>query len=138
VTGASTVTGYKVERSANGSTWTTISASQTALTADITGFTTGWSEFVRVTPVVSSGTVAVSTIKVIAGTQFAAPTALTAVAGDGTATVSWTAPVMTSGLTIIGYQIEQCAGACGARMPRSLFSRRTQELPLLPMLQQAL
>ena len=113
VTGASTVTGYKVERSANGSTWTTISASQTALTADITGFTTGWSEFVRVTPVVSSGTVAASTIKVLAGTQFAAPTALSAVAGDGTATVSWTAPVMTSGLTIIGYQIEQCAGACG-------------------------
>ena len=123
-TGGATVTGYKIERSANGSTgWMEVVANTGNINAySHTGLTDDETIHYRVFAINSEGqgatasSVAQATVGVEPITAPGAPTDLTATASGSTTTIvlSWTPPVDTGGDTITGYKIESSAdGATG-------------------------
>ncbi len=111
-TGGSAVTGYIVEVSIDGVTWSPWSAPASSRQATISGLTNGTSYQVRVRAVTSAGPGAPSEIQVVTPfTRSSAPTAVTAVPGDRTIRISWTAPSATSGgADRTGYVIQYATG----------------------------
>ena len=123
-TGGATVTGYKIERSANGATaWMEVVANTGNVnTYSHTGLTDAETIHYRVFAINSEGqgatasNVAMATVGVEPITAPGAPTDLTATASGSTTTIvlSWTAPTDTGGATITGYKIERSEdGATG-------------------------
>ena len=116
--GGSTITGYKIEVSADaGSSWSTlVSDSGLAATAyPHTGLTAGTTRRYRVSAINSAGTGAASSAASAttdaAGTP-GAPIGLGATANGWTRIdLSWTAPTSDGGATITGYKIEVSADA---------------------------
>jgi titin len=108
-TGGSAITGYLVERSADGGlTWTTLATTAASASNYVsTGLTNGTTYAYRVMAINAAGDgVASSTVTATPFTAASAPTALSATAGNAAATLSWVAPVSTGGLPIVGYRVE--------------------------------
>ncbi len=110
-TGGAAITGYQIESSPTGDTWTNLvdNTGLTTTTYAHTGLSAGTTVHYRVSAINSEGPGAASNsasaTTVI--TAPAAPTSLTATAdGSTTINLSWTAPTNTGGAAITGYQIE--------------------------------
>ena len=61
--------------------------------------------FIRVAAVTSAGTGAYATVNATPIAPAGAPTSLTAVSSDASATLSWTAPTSTGGTAIASYKV---------------------------------
>ncbi|NDF30882.1 MAG: hypothetical protein EB147_01465, partial [Acidimicrobiia bacterium] len=110
-----TITGYQIERSVNGTSWS-IDSYTSATTTTITNLTNGVLYYFRVTAYVNGGpaaspgglgvvSAAASTTPMTAAT---APTALSAVRGNGSVALSWQSPQDPGGAPVTAYQISQC------------------------------
>jgi titin len=111
-TGGRTITGYRVESSTDGNTWTTVIADSGApvLSASVPGLSNGTNYSFRVTALSRSFAGVVSaTVTATPATTSGAATALSAIAGDASAVLSWSAPVSNGGSVVTGYRVEQSA-----------------------------
>ncbi|CAB4548564.1 unannotated protein [freshwater metagenome] len=103
--GGSAITGYSVTSSPS-VTAPVGCTNVNALTCTFTGLTNGVAYTFIVTAINGAGTVAADpTAAVTPRTLPDAPTAVTAVAGNARATLSWTAPVSNGGSAITGYTV---------------------------------
>ncbi|MGI0088651.1 MAG: fibronectin type III domain-containing protein, partial [Nitrosotalea sp.] len=109
--GGSAITGYMIERSTDGTTWSTIQSNtgSTATTYSDTGLTASTAYTYRVSAINSVGTSSPSSTA-SATTQSAAtapqsPTGLAATAGPSQVSLSWTAPSSNGGSAITNYKI---------------------------------
>jgi len=111
-TGGATISDYLIEYSSDGgSVWSTFShAASGATTATVTGLTNGTSYLFRVSAINSVGTGTASTTASATPTVTtfvpAAPTGLSASAGDTQVQLGWTVPFSDGGAAISDYLIE--------------------------------
>jgi titin len=103
-------TGYVVEKSTDGITWTSAMAdpAANATTGTATGLTNGTMYFFRIQVVTAGGPASSYSnyLALVPRGLAGAPTALTAVAGDTQVTLRWTAPASDGGTAISGYKVE--------------------------------
>ena len=110
--GGAAITGYKIEVSNNGSSWSDLAADTGSTSASYshTGLTAGTTRHYRVSAINSAGTGPVSntdSATTDAATAPGAPTGLTATAdGQTEIDLSWNAPADDGGAAITGYKIE--------------------------------
>ena len=113
--GGATITGYKIEVSTNGSSWSDLvtNTRSTGASYSHTGLTAGSTRHYRVSAINSAGTGLASNVDNAttdsppAATAPDAPTGLTATAnGQTQIDLSWTKPSDDGGATITGYRIE--------------------------------
>ncbi|MEH3076211.1 MAG: cell wall-binding repeat-containing protein [Quadrisphaera sp.] len=116
-----TVTGW--EYSLNGTSWSSLhtsAASGSDLQATITGLPAGTGSGVRLRAVTSNsglyGATGLETVTTPAATP-GAPTAVTAVAGNGQAGLSWTAPLVTGAGPVTDYEVTPTAVGGAALAP---------------------
>ena len=114
--GGSAITGYTVTVLPGGATFQPVG---TATTVNVTGLTNGTSYTFTVvaTNSVSDGPPSAPSAPVTptaAATAPGAPTGVTAIAGNGSATVSWTAPASNGGSAITGYTVTASPGGAFA------------------------
>ncbi len=109
--GGAPVTGYRVQVSTDGTTWTTVA--DTAVTsADLTGLTNGGTVRLRVLAVNAAGLGAPSAeVPVTARTVPGAPTVTGVEAGNRSLSVAFAAPAVDGGATILTYQYSLDGGA---------------------------
>ena len=99
---------WVIESSLDGTNWTAVaSPAGTAATASIGNLINGTSYIFRVIPSGTGGKNLPVTASAMPGIAAAAPLAFTAVPGDSSVILSWTAPVNTGGLPIKSYVVEQ-------------------------------
>ena len=99
---------WEIESSLDGTNWTVVaSPAGSVATAAIGNLTNGTSYIFRVTPSGAGGKNLPVTASALPGIASAAPLAFTAVPGDSSVILSWTAPVNTGGLPIKSYVVEQ-------------------------------
>ena len=110
--GGATITGYKIEVSTDGASWSDLvtDTGSTTTSYSHTGLTAGSTRHYRVSAINSAGTGIASSADSATTTTAAkpgAPTGLTATAnGQTQIDLSWTAPSNDGGATIAGYKIE--------------------------------
>ena len=113
--GGAAITGYRIESSADGSSWSDLVADtgSTVTSYDHTGLTAGSTRHYRISAInsvgtsLASSTVSAATDSAPAATAPGAPTGLTATAsGQTRIDLSWTAPASSGGAAITGYRIE--------------------------------
>lgn len=103
------VTSYQY--SLDGGAWTNRASGTTASPLQITGLTNGTTYSVRIRAVNASGNGTASTA--VSGTPSdvpSAPTSVTAIGGEGQASVSWSAPVSNGGSAITSYTVTASPG----------------------------
>jgi hypothetical protein len=103
--GGSAISGYKVEYSTNGTSWTQASASTTS-PYTLTSLTNGTSYQVRVTPINGAGNGASTTTTVVPGAVPTAPQNVAATSERNSSVVTWTPPVSNNGYPILSYTVE--------------------------------
>ena len=120
---ASTISGYKVEYSADGKVWTSSSTTTASATsAAVTGLTNGKTYQIRVSPVTSTG---VGASSIILGTPATTPDAVTAIVAtpsSGKMTLTFAQPKNTGGYGIdyyIGEVAENANGPWTVAVPNS-------------------
>jgi titin len=116
--GGSAITGYVVQASTNGTTWTTVDTPSVANTT-ISGLTNGVTYSYRVFAVnaavaninniATSGATPSTVVTAMPKATASAPLALTPIAGDRQVTLSWTAPVDNGGVSLTGYAVQRSA-----------------------------
>ena len=116
VSGGSAITGYVVQQSTDGSTWTTVDT-PTVASSVITGLMNGASYSYRVFAVnaavgnidtiATSGATASTIVTATPKTTSSAPQALTPVAGNRQIVLTWTAPVDDGGVSLTGYIVQR-------------------------------
>ena len=112
--GGAAITGYRIEVSTNGSSWSDLVANTGSITTSYshTGLTAGSTRYYRVSAINSAGTGSASntdsaTTEAAPPTKPGAPTGLSATAdGQTEIDLSWTAPSSDGGAVITGYKIE--------------------------------
>ena len=108
-------TGYVVEKSIDGITWTSAMANPAANATSGTanGLTNGTMYFFRIQVVTAGGPASSYSnyVALVPRGAATAPTALTAVAGDTQVTLRWTAPSSDGGTAITGYKVEYSSNA---------------------------
>ena len=109
--GGSTITGYEITRYVSGVAEHTISVGPLTQ-ATVPGLTNGTTYTFKVaaTNIVGTGQLSKSSNPVTPRTVPEAPTSISATAGAGQATVSWTAPAFSGGSAITGYAITRYVG----------------------------
>ncbi|MEI8286103.1 MAG: fibronectin type III domain-containing protein, partial [Actinomycetes bacterium] len=109
------ITGYRIETSAdNGATWITVTPStgSTALTYVIDGVTNGVSRLFRVAALSATTTGSFASVSITPGVIASSPRNFTAVGtGDGSISLTWTAPLNTGGSPILSYVLDYCTTA---------------------------
>ncbi|HTZ44470.1 MAG TPA: fibronectin type III domain-containing protein, partial [Jatrophihabitans sp.] len=119
--GGASITGYQVSFD-GGLTWQTLptTASNGTLHGTVTGLTNGTSYEVRVRAVNSHGTGTPTPARTVTpATTPGVPTNVSAVAGQGTATVSFTDPIDNGGSAITSYTVTASPGGASATCPGS-------------------
>ena len=110
--GGASITGYKIEVSTNGTSWTDLVANTgtTVITYSHSGLTAGSTRYYRVSAINSEGTGPASntdSATTAAAVKPGAPTGLSATAdGQTKIDLSWSAPTDDGGANITGYKIE--------------------------------
>jgi titin len=106
--GGAVVTSYLIEKSTDGTTWTT-AATTSAREFTVTGLTNGTAYRFRVSAENAAGTgaSAQASATVTPSAKAASPTAVVATPTDGAIALTWTAPSDTGGSTLTGYIVEQ-------------------------------
>jgi predicted phage tail protein len=108
--GGSAITDYVIQYSSDsGTTWTTFAdGTSTSQSAIVTGLTNGTSYIFRVAAVNAVGTSSYSTASpaVTPRTTPDAPTAVTGIAGNAQASLTWTAPTSNGGAAITDYIVQ--------------------------------
>lgn len=108
-TGGAAITAYRVQRSTNGTTWTTVTSSAPLTrTFNVTGLTNGTRYSFRVAAINVAGVgtnsaVVASTPRTVAS----APRALTARPRSRAVALSWTAPTSNGGAPITAYRVQR-------------------------------
>jgi len=108
-TGGKAITGYEVQRSTDGTTWTTLSSTITGTSYTASGLTNGTPYYFQVAALNDS--TSISEWASVTTTPFTAPgtpTALTATPSDSQVVLNWTAPD-NGGKAIMGYQVQYTA-----------------------------
>ena len=116
--GGASISGYRIEVSTNGSSWSDLVANTGSITTSYshTGLTAGSTRYYRVSAINSAGTGSASntdsaTTEAAPPTKPGAPTGLSATAdGQTEIDLSWTAPSSDGGAVITGYRIEVSTG----------------------------
>ena len=119
--GGSTITGYQVSTD-GGLSWTTLTTTVTGgtVTGTVTGLTNGTTYQVQVRAVNVNGESAASTSQsVTPATTPDAPSGVSATAGPGRASVSFTAPASTGGSAVTSYTVTASPGGATATCPGS-------------------
>ena len=117
--GGAAITSYTVTSSPGG-----LTATSTTTSATVAGLTNGTAYTFTVTATNSAGTGAASAASnsVTPAAPPGAPTNVTAIAGNGQATVTWTAPASNGGSTITGYTVTASPGGMTASVGGSTTS----------------
>ncbi|NDF32899.1 MAG: hypothetical protein EB147_11840, partial [Acidimicrobiia bacterium] len=108
--GGAAISGYKVEYSADGTTWSTATAStgNQATAYTVTGLTNATAYSFRVSAINAVGSSATSNVtSSMPYTTPAAPASLSAMAGTSQVVLSWTAPSFNGGNTVTSYSVQQ-------------------------------
>lgn len=119
--GGSAITGYKVERSTDNSTWTQVIASTTSNPYSVTGLTNGTLYYFRLTAINALGSSSPSvSVSATPRTTPGTPTSVTAtILSPTSVSVSFIAPASNGGSAITSYVVTPSAGATasGASSP---------------------
>lgn len=109
--GGAAVTGYTVTASPGGAACsTTVGVTPNPLSCAISGLTNGTTYVLSARAHNPAGTGSATTASAVPRTVPSTPTSVTAVAGDGSATVSWGAPTSDGGAAVSGYTVTASPG----------------------------
>ena len=101
--------GYRVERSVDGTVWTTIAANVGKVTTyTATGLVNGTAYWFKVTTIGQTQDGGSSVVSTVPATYSARMPQLTATASPNKVELNWTEPTDTGGLPILGYAISRC------------------------------
>ncbi len=109
VVGGTAITGYRVETSTDGSTWSVAIADtgSTSTSATVTGLSNGTATTFRVSAINAVGTgLASASVTVTPRTVPSEPTGLALVAADSSLMASWAAPSDNGGSAVTAYRVE--------------------------------
>jgi titin len=124
--GTTTLTGYLIEQSTDGATWTTVIAStnSTATSYQVTGLTDGTQYQFRVSAVTTAGaSTASNAASAVPLGLPAAPTNLATSMVNTGVRLSWTAPTVTGGAPVSAYRIQTSTN--GSTWTTAVFSTAT-------------
>jgi hypothetical protein len=123
--GGKAITGYRVQRSTNGTAWTTITTT-TSRSYTATGLTNGKKYWLRVVAVNSVGSSAASAaVTAIPFTKASAPRSLKATAKTKSVALSWAAPSSNGGAAISGYRIYRSTNGKTFTLAKTVTTRST-------------
>jgi titin len=110
-TGGSPITGYVIQRSSNGSAWTTLAVTgATARTYKATGLANGTRYYFRVLARNAVGDSASATVSAVPRTVPSAPRYVTATLGSRQVRLTWAVPSSNGGSAITGYAVQRWTG----------------------------
>jgi len=124
-TGGKAITGYRVQRSTNGTSWTTVKT-VTTRSYTVTGLTNGKKYFFRVIAVNSVGSSPASaTVTAVPATKPSAPRYLKATAKSRAVGLSWSAPSSSGGSAVTAYKVYRSTNGKNYTLAKTVTGRST-------------